>query len=250
MLLKFICCDVFARIAASLAASSPHIVDVDFVPMMAHTDPEELKRLISEKISNSTSESSRPYDAVILGFGLCGNAVIGLSCPLPMVIPRAHDCCTIHMGSKENFLAEFGNSLSMKWGSTGYHERTRAIDSTYSFSDQLDNYKTSAEYMGYLEQYDEETAEYLWQTLHPKLDSKESVYIKIDGYEFSDSYECYKSEMDKADISLKSVDGNVSLLKALTDGEWDDERFLVIPPGKAIAGVYDMDQVMKAEDPS
>ena len=246
MLLKFICCDVFARIAASLTAASPHIVDADFVPMLAHTDPAELKRLISEKIE-AAGKSGRPYDAVILGFGLCGNAVIGLSSPITMVIPRAHDCCTIHMGSKENFLAEFGGSLSMKWGSTGYYERTRAIDSSYSFSDQPDNYKTSAEYMEYSEQYDEETAEYLWQTLHPKTDTKESVYIKIDGYEYSDSFECYKSEMDKADIRIKVVEGNISLLKALTDGEWDDDRFLVIPPGKSIAGVYDMDQVVKAE---
>jgi len=91
MLIKFICCDVFTRIACALVAESPHIVDIDFVPMLIHDDPKKLNNLIKEKIEKSMNESGRKYDAVILGFGLCGNSVIGLSCPVPMIIPRAHD---------------------------------------------------------------------------------------------------------------------------------------------------------------
>ena len=246
MLIKFICCDVFTRIACDLVARSPHIVDIEFVPMMAHEEPSKLNLLIREKIENSVNGSGRRYDALILGFGLCGNAVIGLTCPIPMVIPRAHDCCTIHMGSKERFIEAFGDILSARWCSTGYFERARIMNSGYTDLEQLSNYKTSAEYMGYVEQYDEETADYLWETLHPKIESNESVYIKIDGFEYSDSLELYKKDMDEAGVKLKIVDGKISLLEALVNGEWDGGRFLTIPPGKKIAGVYDMEIVMKA----
>ena len=249
MFIKFICCDVFTRIACELVSKSPHIVDLDFIPMLAHVEPAKLKLLIKEKIENSTNGTGRIYDAIILGFGLCGNATVGLSSSVPLIIPRAHDCCTISMGSKEKFEATFGNNLSARWCSTGYYERTGTKNSRYpDLADQLSNYKTTAEYMGYVEQYDEETADYLWETLHPVIESDESFYIKIDGYEYSDSFENYKALIEKQDIKLKVVNGNIALLKALVDGEWDDARFLTVPPGQKIVGVYDKEYVMSAGD--
>ena len=247
MLLKLICCDVFTRIACDMISKSPHIVDVEFIPMLAHVEPENLKRIIQEKIENTTSNTNgRKYEAILLGFGLCGNSVIGLTSSIPMIIPRAHDCCTVFMGSKERFLAEFSNAFSSRWSTTGYFERTRGRNVEYSYADQLENYKTTKEYMNYLEQYDEETAEYLWETLHPKIESKESVYIKIDGFEYSDSYDRYKADMEKLGVEVRTVTGDVSMVKALLDGDWDENRFLTVPPGKKIAGIYDMNFVVEA----
>ena len=101
--------------------------------------------------------------------------------------------------------------------------------------------------MNYVEQYGEENADYIWETMHPEIETNEAVYIKTDGFEYSNAYENYKSEIEITDKELKTVEGDISILKALIDGEWDDERFLVVPPGKKIAGVYDMKYVMKAE---
>jgi hypothetical protein len=216
--------------------------------MLAHTEPERLKQLIREKIEKGVGESSRIYDAVLLGFGLCGNAVTGLTSTIPMVIPRTHDCCAIHMGSNERFIEEFGHNLSIRWCSTGYFERTRPKSSGYPLLEQFANYKTSAEYMGYVSQYDEETADYIWETLHPERESKESIYIHINGHEYSDSFEQYKSAMEMENINLRVVEGDITLMKSLIDGQWDERRFLTVPPGKKITGVYDMELVMKASD--
>ena len=248
MLLKFICCDVFARIACELVSKSPHTVDLEFVPMLAHDEPKKLNGMIKEKIEKSINESGRSYDAVVLGFGLCGNSVVGLSCPVPMVIPRAHDCCTIKMGGKENFIAAFGDMLSARWSSTGYFERCHGLNCDYFGSKQLASYKTSAEYIGYADQYGEENADYIWETMHPEIETDEAVYIKIPGFEYSNAFEEYSSEIEKSGKKLKVVEGDISMLKSLVDGQWDHERFLVVPPGKKIVGVYDMQQVLRAED--
>ena len=246
MFLKFICCDVFARIACELVAKSPNVVDLEFIPMLAHVEPVDLRNLIQEKINTTTNQLGRRYDAIILGFGICGNAVMGLSGQIPIIIPRAHDCCTLLMGSKEKFLSAFGNTLSSRWCSTGYYERTFGYNSNYQHVEQMDNYKTSPEYIKYLEDYDEETADYLWETLHPKIESHESVYIEIEGQEYSDACKNYKETMDRLGIDLRVVSGDISFLEALVSGDWDESKFLYVPPGKVITGVYDMEEVMRA----
>jgi len=152
------------------------------------------------------------------------------------------------MGGKEKFLSAFGDILSARWSSTGYFERCHALNNNYMGTEQLASYKTSAEYMNYVEQYGEDNADYIWETMHPEIETDEAVYIKIDGFEYSGSFEKYKSEIEKSGKILKVVSGDISMLKSLINGEWDDGRFLVIPPGKKIAGVYDMDYVMRAEN--
>lgn len=246
MFIKFICCDVFTRIVCDLVSKSPHLVDIEFLPMLTHNEPQKLKSLIQDKIQRSVSEPDRVYDAIILGFGLCGNSIIGLSSPIPLIVPRAHDCCTIHMGCKERFISAFGDILSARWCSTGYYERCVILNGHYLGTEQHASYKTSREYMNYAEQFGEENADYIWETMHPEIETDEVVYIKIDGFEYSNAYEKYKSEIDGAGKRLKIVEGDVSMLKSLVYGEWDDERFLVVPPGKKIAGVYDMTYVVEA----
>ena len=249
MFIKFLCCDVFSRIACELASKSPHVVDIEFLPLLAHVEPVKLHKLIKEKIEKSVNESGRKYGALILGYGLCGNSVIGLTCPITMVIPRAHDCCTVLMGGKENFIEAFGDMLSARWCSTGYYERCHAINKDYDTTQQqLASYKTSAEYMTLVEQYGDENADYIWETMHPEIETNEAVYIKTEGFEHSQSFEKYKAEIEESGKNLKVVNGNISMLKALIDGEWDEERFLVVPAGKKIIGIYDMQYVMKAED--
>ena len=252
MILKFICCDVFARIACDLVSKSAHIIDLEFVPMLAHNEPEKLKNMLSGIIDKSVKGSGRVYDAVLLGYGLCGNSVTGLSCTVPMIIPRAHDCCTIFMGGREKFFGAFGDILSARWSSTGYYERCHLFNYNQNRRDGAENqlalYNTTAEYMDYVEKYGEDNADYIWAAMHPEIETDEAVYIKIDGYEYSDSYENYSTEIKNAGKKLKTVEGDISLLKALIDGDWDDDRFLVVPPGKKITGVYDMQYVMEARD--
>jgi len=245
MLIKLICCDVFTRIACSLIAHSPHIVDVEFVPMLAHNEPKKLRADIQARINRCVTE--RRYESIALGFGLCGNAATSLTASVPMIIPRMHDCCTMFMGSKGRFLEAFGGALSTRWCSSGYYERGY-IDGRYMGVEEANSaYRTSLEYMGYVEQYGEENADYIWETMHPDIETEDAVYIHIEGHEHSGSFEFFKSDVEGRGKALRIVEGDISFLRALIDGDWDEKRFLRVEPGQRVIAVYDMDTVMTAE---
>ena len=123
MLLKLISCNVFLREACWAIAHSPHVVDPEFFELGLHQQPDSLRETLQERI-DATERSAKEYDAILLLYGLCGNATIGLSAGrIPLVIPRAHDCCTILLGSKQRFQEHFGENPSQPFGSVGYQER-------------------------------------------------------------------------------------------------------------------------------
>jgi hypothetical protein len=100
--------------------------------------------------------------------------------------------------------------------------------------------------MKYVDQYGEEDADFIWGTMHPKIETNKAFYIRIGEFEYSHAYQKFRAKMEETGKELAIVEGDLAMLESLIGGEWDEERFLTVPPGLAIAGVYDMDEVMKA----
>ena len=236
--LKLICCDVFARLAYAAIARAERVVDAEFLPMLSHTEPSKLRSMLQQRIDNT---DPAVYGKLLLGYCLCGNATAGLSFPVPAVMPRAHDCCAVFMGSQSRFLAEFGDGLSTRWCTCGYYERGR-YDSF--FEDGFFN--TNPEYIKLAQEYGEDNAEYVWHTLHPAPETSESVYIRIDGYEYGGTEALYRKETESAGKTLRTIQGDASWFFRLVNGPWDNEGFLLINPGKSVEAVYDMREVVRA----
>lgn len=176
---KLISCEVFSRPAFLAAANSQHIIDMEFTKLRSHLKPGSLR----EEIQSIIDRTTEYYDAVLLGYGLCGNSTAGLTArSLPLVIPRAHDCCTIFLGSRSAFVEHFGQTPSAQWSTTCYYERS---DGWYS-----DN----------------------------------TVNILSPGTRF--------------------LEGSTRLIEKLIAGDWDDEEFLLVPPGAEIKPIYDHDRIM------
>ena len=83
------------REAYLCAARSKNVVDVVLMEQGLHDEPEKLRREVQKALDNTCDIQGRPYDASLLGYGLCSNGIIGLSCEITMVIARGHDCMTL-----------------------------------------------------------------------------------------------------------------------------------------------------------
>jgi len=241
MKFKLICCEVFLREACIAIAESPNTIDPEFTPKGAHEQPNFLREVIQSKID---AAEGKGYDAILLGFGLCGNSAAGLKArSIPLVIPRAHDCCTIFLGSKAKFIEHFKDNLSAEWSSTGYMERG---DSYIRETDTGKLLGLDKSYEDLVEQYGEENARYVWETLHPDFHGDEMIFIQIPETAHLGYVEKLKSLAAEQGKKVRIIDGDMRLIRGLVNGDWSREEYLVVPPGKEIKPVYDQDKVMEA----
>jgi hypothetical protein len=241
---KLIACDVFQRELCAAIAESPNIVDPEFLELGLHQNSEDLRRRLQERVDEASA-----YDAVLLGYGLCGNGLAGLAARgLPLVLARAHDCCTILLGSRAAFLEAFGESLSASWSSAGYIERGPAeLSSAYFRASELGmSSGMGLEYEELAAKYGEENARYVYETLHPPIEEKELRYIETPetaGLGYAEAMRAKAAEEGK---EFRLLHGSSRLLRALVAGSWNDEEFLVVPPGASIMPLYDHERVIEA----
>ncbi len=249
---KLISCNVFQRELCAAIAASPSIIDPEFLELGLHETPDSLRARLQERIDAADEASVRAtsspaggaYSAIVLGYGLCGNGLSGIQArSLPIVLARAHDCCTILLGSRAIFLEKFADSLSASWSSAGYIERGLSY---FRASELGRTVGHGLEYEELLAQYGEENARYIYETLHPKPDEKELRFIEMSetaGLGYAEDMRAQASAEGKDFVLLH---GSSRLLRALLAGAWDDREFLVVPPQGMIAAVYDHDLVMRA----
>jgi hypothetical protein len=102
MRLKLIGCEMLYREMCEAVSRSPHQVEVEFLPKGLHD-------LSGAPMCNRLQEcvdrvDSREFEAVLMGYALCGNGIVGLRArSLPVVLPRAHDCIALLMGSRQKY---------------------------------------------------------------------------------------------------------------------------------------------------
>jgi hypothetical protein len=244
MLLKLLACEVFTREICFCMANTPHVIDLEFTPVGSHDHPEILQKTLQNKIQ-AADESKRGYDAILLCFGLCGNAIAGLTAgSTQLVVPRAHDCATILLGSKSLFNRHFGGSPSMPFSSRGHVERNTGWNIHHLWTQD-----EKTQLSEYAKRYGEESAHYIYEAMNPHVKDKRTdkvVYITIPQTE---SGECIRSAREKAAVDDKEfleLTGSLALMQNLMDGNWYPNDFLVVKPCQTVRGIYDRDIVINA----
>ena len=239
---KLICCDVFTReIYQTLLESNNNVFPV-FTLKMSHDYPDYLRELLQKEIDNTDPNI---FSHILLCYGLCGNAIAGLKTQdIPVVIPRAHDCCTIFLGSKQSHKEHFGHRPSCRWTSGGYMQ-----DGDYyirnSKMHKMLGIDMSLEEL--IEKYGEENAHYIFESLSPKDGSEnQTIYIETPPYEKSDMKKRIENEALDKGQDFEVIRGDTRLINMLINGQWNEEEFLIVPPFHIIEGVYDDNFVIKA----
>ncbi len=240
MIFKLLACETFTREICACMAGMPHGIDLDFTAIDSHDRPEALRNEIQEKIDR-VERGSRAYDAVLLCYGLCGNAAAGIVArSTQLVIPRAHDCCTVLLGSRKLFRRYFEKCPSQSFLSRGHLERGSEAHVHHAWAQEPQQRRAL-----YARLYGEDNADHLLAAMTGP-DTGKIVYVNIKPTE---SRECIQMCRGKAVAEKKEyvqLEGSLSLVRNLMSGNWYAEDFLVVRPGRAIAGVYDWETVMDA----
>jgi hypothetical protein len=248
MLLKLIACNVFLREACLAIADSPHVIDPEFLELGEHVQSERLRRALQAKI-DETEDAAKTYEAILLLYGLCGNAAVGLQArKTPLVLPRAHDCCTILLGSKQRFQEHFQDRPSTPFSSVGYLERGEYFIRT----DGNGQIQYGDQFAALVEQYGEDNARYIWDNLHPpglESDDHRAVFIDVPETSLLGGEQRFREQAQREGKQVVRLTGDLRLIRSLLHGEWDAADFLVVPPGQQIAGVYDWQEIVRATPP-
>ncbi len=236
-----IACEISYRELCLLTARSRNIIDLDFLPKGLHDieTPDMLER-IQERVDNASS-SKIPYDYITLAYGLCNNGTVGLMArSIPLVMPKAHDCITFFLGSRQRYREYFDSHPGTYFRTTGWTERNFAAEEG-RIMQKLGLDKT---YEEYVKQYGEENASFIMETMGAWQENYERLtYIDMGvaghlGYD-----ERSREEAGEKQWLFEKVAGDLVLLRKLTEGEWEEESFVIVHPGQKIAATSDDDVI-------
>lgn len=248
MRIKVIACGVFEPELTHLAAQSPHDVTLELLEAGLHDRPDLLREQAKAAIERAEAEG---FDAIALGYGLCGRGVSGLIArEIQVVIPRAHDCMTLFLGSRAAYRAQFSRDPGTFYITPGWYEnkvRPLGHDSEKHYDSGGDVDKDSR--FGELAaKYGPERAAYIIH-FHDswKRNYTRAAYIDT-GYPQPEKYQEYARQMaEDLGWRYECVPGDPHLLRKLVNGEWDGEEFLVLQPGQRTVASGD-DGVLAAID--
>lgn len=245
MRLKLIACEILYRELCAAAARSVNQVDLEFMPKGLHDVGQAgMARRLAEALA--AVDESR-YDAVLLGYCLCSNGLVGLAArSVPLVVPRGHDCITLFFGSKERYLEYFYANPGTYFKTSGWIERGDQLEQITGESiSHRSGMRQSYEEL--VARYGEDNARFLYDHLcNMTRNYGQLTYIEM-GIEPDGRFEAETRRLaEERGWKYDRVQGDMTLLQALVDGPWDDERFLVLQPGQRVAASFD-DRVIQAE---
>jgi hypothetical protein len=220
---------------SACAAQTHNIIDPVFMPKGLH-DMGEAKMAARLQAEIDAVDTTR-YEAILLGYALCNNGVRGLRSTLPMVLPRAHDCITLLLGSRAAYKRCCEENAGTFYRSPGWIERdTTPGDNPDSITSQLGMNRTYDEYAA---KYGEEEARYLMEV----MGNWERNYTRVAYIDTVGDAEFYRAqaraEALKRGWTYADLPGDINLLQRLLDGDWDARDFLVIPPTRTLAPTFD-----------
>ena len=241
MRLKLISCEVLFREMCQACAHSPHQVDLEFLPKGLHDlGGKPMAARIQEAVDR-TGEGE--YRAILLGYGLCGNGLDGLTARhTRLVLPRAHDCIALLMGSHARYQAYFDGNPGTYYRSTGWLERGQGLQQlthhTLGFDESLD---------ALVRRYGEDNGRYLFEEMtRYRAQYRKLTFIET-GLEAGGEFMAEAAaEAREKGWSFERLPGDLAWLGRLVEGVWPEAEFVVAEPGQRIVASYD-DRVVKAQ---
>lgn len=247
MRLKLIACKALYREISLITATCSHFVDVTYLRQGLHNTPALLTEALQKEIdlvdagddlhTYKNEYSKREFDAILLGYGLCSNGTMGVSSKkYPIIIPRVHDCVTLFLGSQEKYLEYFEAHCGTYWYNASWIEN--AITPSKRTNEEMREY--------YAEKFGEENADFL---VEAELTSNYNrcAYVKWDELPFLEYEQYTRDAAEHLGWNFDLVCGSSEYLRDFLCGNWDEKRFLTVPPGNKAEPDYS-GEIMKLKE--
>ena len=187
-----------------------------------HINAQRLRQTLQEAIDAVSGQ----FDTIILGYGLCSQALIGIkanSCRL--VAPRVDDCIAIFLGSRSAYSLQCRAEPGTYYLTKGWIE----VGDT-PFSD----------YERTVQRYGKERAEYIYKILMGNY--TRLALINTGQYDLENFRDYARRTAEQFGLRYEEIEGSDSMIRKLLNGPWDDE-IVVIEPGET----FRLDQFLQLD---
>ncbi len=197
-------------VTGELAEGATEGVDCRELEAHLHIKPESLKVALRDAVA----ELDRPGATIVLGYGLCSNAVLGLKTEhATLVVPRVDDCIAMLLGSNEAFSREAEKERGSYYVAKAYLDECSTIVS---------------EHEAMVEKYGSERAERMMRLVLKHY--RRVVLVDTGRYDLEPLRERVGAVAGIYDLAVEEVAGTTRILDGLVADDWGDD-FVVAPPG-------------------
>jgi hypothetical protein len=201
-----------------------------------HNTPAILRSRLQQAID---AASAQPYDALALAYGLCGQATAGLVARArPLVVPRAHDCITLFLGSRARYDAQFEQQPGTYWYALDYIERDDGAAGSMGLGAGAGT-EGQAVYEQYVVKYGKDNADYLMEIMGQwQAHYRRAAFVDMGIGDGSRIEDMARQAAARRGWAYEKISGDMVLLRRLLYGDWDGD-FLALQPGERLAMTYD-----------
>lgn len=179
-----------------------------------HVSPDKLRTLLQEAVDTAGDE----IDTILLGYGLCSQAVIGLSAQkATLVVPRVDDCIALFLGSRSAYSKQSETEPGTYYLTKGWIE---VGDSPFTEYDDLVK-RLGAERAARVQK--------IMLKNYTRL-----ALINTGQYEIERYRQYTRQTAERFGLRFEEIEGSNELVKKLLTGDWDDE-FVIVKPGESIS---------------
>ena len=151
------------------------------------------------------------------------------------MLPRAHDCIALLMGSRERYQTYFEGNPGTYYQSTGWLERGKGLQqltrNTMGFDEPLE---------AMIRKYGEDNGRYLYEEMTRYRSQYRKLTFIETGLEAGGKFLAEAStEAKEKGWSFERLPGDLTWLRRMVEGEWAEPEFVVAEPGQRIVASYD-----------
>ena len=204
-----LCCEMMEDEIKLALQRTDAKLPVEWVDAGLHEYPDKLR----EKLEQRISELEKDYDTILLGFCLCGNALVGIgSEKARLVAPRYDDCIRMLMCQCPGKLPDM--DCHYMYFTDGWTSHGEFIAKAYQRT---------------CDKFGEKKAKKIYKTMLKNYEG--FCLVDTGAFDLEKGRQSVKGTAEMLDLGYTEAKGSIRILEKLLRREWDDE-FYVLEPGE------------------